>query len=1294
MENDPIFHAILLAKRMARGGYADGGDTSDPIAYANSLLGYGDAASQSSLNNSGLPTSLPMGIAPSVAKPSAMQTPGTPSSVQPDISGLSAPAAGQAAPSVAAGPAAPTPSTPAPTPTPAVGKPAAKKDETTSTNTQKRGGRVGYYDGGLIDLDTPVLSTQQNIGLYGIDWGNPDSSADFFRADQQLQKALAVSNQILNGNSDVDNNTNPRLIPPEVIPNPTPNNVPLPPVRPSNLGDETTDTSTQAPPASAPQGGSTVPPPQNVNVKGVDPRLIDIYNEASKSLPEGYSVQLTSGYRAGDPRFHGQGKAVDFQITDANGNVLNNYQNLPAFRTYEQFAQSARKAQMQMYPELNDQLRWGGYFSGKTHPFGGPYGAVDIMHLDLGGDKVGMQGGSWAGGLTDAQRKLLQNKAISQGMGQGYASGGTPEADLSNQDKIVRDALLTANSMPKEDLFSGNLNQYNTNATLSDGNLSASFGSVNPIEQSSGASLYPMFNTTLGAQLSPKFNTSFTRQTPLSNSQSGSSNIASFGYNDSDISSNAQFGDTPSGRMYGATFGKNNADSNLNLFGNYTPKTHNFTGGVEYSKRFASGGMVDHALRKAYATDGTVTDPADTPTAGDYQPTGDPDLDTALQQISDAKKEMDQGATEYKQPISERIQSGASAGFGSQPIGYNPEDQQKIDDISKQYPYLEMPLNIAQGIYQSVATPISLAGRGINALVGGTSGAIAGTYGEATGADETDVNKLQRDLNSLGQSALIETGRTGDIPAVKEEAPIINNTPIVDKALSKIPEEPEPLPATNIPETSKPSYSQVDPEGNLNLRPSVKAEDLKGPDVQTVDSFINQLKGKQGFTPDSLEEIKSQFADKPTVSKDDFANNMPASQYNKEPLDMQNYDQAKGDIDDYFNSQYENLPQFVASKVLKDAGHSFYNKLLNELSSRDYIDDSIKTPDMIDRFNLAQNSANEFITLPVQVKYFLSHWYGINNFRQLRRMSDDFNTQTTAAVIRYPEQYPEFFAQYNSKLNQARNNLTNMHNEQIDHLNDQFGNSNVIKRPKYRNVQRLVFDKDNPSLRENYFEMGVSHPNYDKLYKHFSNFNNGIGHFRGTMTPDGASILNADKPGENLSQSMLQTKPNSAVIEEIQSDAQQTNQQTGPLRQVHGVVAKAAIQHALENGANTIYFPTSKPIIARRLGPKESWENIPDKVNQATALHRIYDKEVPKFALDEIKKIPGVTHSMTDGGFYHVFDFNDAAKDRILNGAGMRTPGYKKGGAVVNQALSVLSKYGSTLPDADVILRQLKRGRP
>jgi hypothetical protein len=94
----------------------------------------------------------------------------------------------------------------------------------------------------------------------------------------------------------------------------------------------------------------------------------------------------------------------------------------------------------------------------------------------------------------------------------------------------------------------------------------------------------------------------------LSNSQSGSSNIASFGYNDSDISSNAQFGDTPSGRMYGATFGKNDADSNLNLFGNYTPKTHNFTGGIEYSKRFASGGMVDHALRQAYLFGGSPQD--------------------------------------------------------------------------------------------------------------------------------------------------------------------------------------------------------------------------------------------------------------------------------------------------------------------------------------------------------------------------------------------------------------------------------------------------------------------------------------------------------------------------------------------------------------------------------------------------------------------------------------------------------------------------------------------------------------
>ncbi|TXH82819.1 MAG: hypothetical protein E6Q77_05675 [Rhizobium sp.] len=140
------------------------------------------------------------------------------------------------------------------------------------------------------------------------------------------------------------------------------------------------------------------------NYKGtnVDPRLTDILNLASQRMP-GFGVQAISGYRAGDPRFHGQGLATDVQLTNlATGKILDNYQNAGTFGSYEQFAQIARQVQMAKYPELANQFRWGGYFSGDASK----YGALDLMHFDLGGNKVGMGGGSWANGLTSAQASL------------------------------------------------------------------------------------------------------------------------------------------------------------------------------------------------------------------------------------------------------------------------------------------------------------------------------------------------------------------------------------------------------------------------------------------------------------------------------------------------------------------------------------------------------------------------------------------------------------------------------------------------------------------------------------------------------------------------------------------------------------------------------------------------------------------------------------------------------------------------------------------------------------------------
>ncbi|SHF02782.1 Phage-related minor tail protein [Kaistia soli DSM 19436] len=133
----------------------------------------------------------------------------------------------------------------------------------------------------------------------------------------------------------------------------------------------------------------------------VNDKLKDILQTAASQFP--MKVDAISGFRAGDPRFHGQGLATDVQIFDKLGKAIPNYQSGAGFRTYEQFAQTARQVQLEKYPELTDQFRWGGYFSGPK----GKYGAADAMHFDLGGNKVGMGGGSWEGGLNSAQRNYF-----------------------------------------------------------------------------------------------------------------------------------------------------------------------------------------------------------------------------------------------------------------------------------------------------------------------------------------------------------------------------------------------------------------------------------------------------------------------------------------------------------------------------------------------------------------------------------------------------------------------------------------------------------------------------------------------------------------------------------------------------------------------------------------------------------------------------------------------------------------------------------------------------------------------
>jgi hypothetical protein len=182
--------------------------------------------------------------------------------------------------------------------------------------------------------------------------------------------------------------------------------------------------------ADGPGGADSTQPrltvsPQVQAVRGgwqrVDPRLSDIVTRASGYLPDGWRAEVVSGYRPGDPLQHGKGDAVDVQLYDQGGQKVPNYQSPANFRTYEQFAQNARQVQTQLYPELNDQFQWGGYFHNGGMP---KYGAADLMHLSIGDARA--QAGDWRGGLNGLGKTAGFDAGgpPSQGMGDGYALPG------------------------------------------------------------------------------------------------------------------------------------------------------------------------------------------------------------------------------------------------------------------------------------------------------------------------------------------------------------------------------------------------------------------------------------------------------------------------------------------------------------------------------------------------------------------------------------------------------------------------------------------------------------------------------------------------------------------------------------------------------------------------------------------------------------------------------------------------------------------------------------------------------
>lgn len=185
----------------------------------------------------------------------------------------------------------------------------------------------------------------------------------------------------------------------------------------------------------------------------VDPRLKDILETTAERT--GLKVDAYSGWRPytgkpGGTGAHTKGLATDVKLIDPNtgkslspANKDGHYQTAVGFREQEKFAQVSRQVQMEKYPELKDDYRWGGYFNSKSGPRG--YGALDGMHYDLDGRGQGrMGGGSWKNGLTPQMRAAYPG-IQSQGMGAG-ANMAAPQQTVPPIDATVTNSIQKVNT--------------------------------------------------------------------------------------------------------------------------------------------------------------------------------------------------------------------------------------------------------------------------------------------------------------------------------------------------------------------------------------------------------------------------------------------------------------------------------------------------------------------------------------------------------------------------------------------------------------------------------------------------------------------------------------------------------------------------------------------------------------------------------------------------------------------------------------------------------------------------------
>jgi len=453
---------------------------------------------------------------------------------------------------------------------------------------------------------------------------------------------------------------------------------------------------------------------------------------------------------------------------------------------------------------------------------------------------------------------------------------------------------------------------------------------------------------------------------------------------------------------------------------------------------------------------------------------------------------------------------------------------------------------------------------------------------------------------NLGREALSYAGGEAGAAAAREVLPDSTLAQVVASGAGSI--------AAGRGGSPTMSNMAVKNEGNLNLTPIARAEVLKGPEVQTVENFLNQLRGKPGMTQNGLDDLAKQYVDiepNTRMTKAKFEQLIPPSQYNKVDL-AGSADNASTHLWEMAQDEVADNPSFVYRNVLDRLGVADSDENMGLLDDYYYrsleIDDL--TPELQEALRLSGMDT--------------SYTTGREALQDLINQEHDVVVNDAYQVL------------------------------QMNPPNDVLQEGGYA----YRDYQRLLQNPDKSA--DGYFELGVTHPEQNLLpYKHYpahQGKENLIGHVRGTLIPASAGVdaravkgINGEEYVGNLA------KPNSMVIEEIQSDAQKGEAQSGVLRQVHGTLFKAAIQHALEKGVDTVYLPTAEAIGDVRGKP-------------ASAYASIYDQQIVKEGLNPLLKIPGVESKML--GDYHEITFTPEAIDVILKGEGQAAPGYAKGGLI------------------------------